>query len=254
MPPEFTDDYEIYQASIFRHKKLSTSSAYKSERGKKVGDSKFLPYYAQQVSGSDPFFSFLLSIEPEDDPTLAQLILRQTLESVLLNILIIDERIAQALGTLKAKDEPGIWLAEKLYWMGIHVAGRISVGGEQVWAAEPGNKAMLDVALGPDGAFAETTLETNLPIHILLIHATRLNEIFAALRARGVCQDKEKFLQTLREKVPCVIVHSGRGKTEGDIPKSAPFLEYSTVEKYVLNEPSKFYLVQIARNVKGDKE
>jgi hypothetical protein len=51
-----------------------------------------------------------------------------------------------------------------------------------------------------------------------------------------------------------VIVHSGRGKTEGDIPERTPFLEYSTVEKYVLNEPSKFYLVQIARNVKGEKK
>ena len=251
---KFMLGYDSFQASIFRHTQLSGTSVLNVDRGEQVQNSYF-PYYAQQVSGSDPFFSFLLSLEPGDNRALAGLVIRQIAEATLLNILIIDERIAQSLGELRAKDEPDIPLARKLCWMGIHVAGSVNLAGdpEPIWAADQKEDSLPDISLDREG-FITNTVGNNLPIHILLIHATRLNGIFERLRDRGVVKEKEDLLQKLRARIPSVIVHSGRGKTEGDIPDSAPFLEYSTVEKYVLNEPSKFYLVQIARNVKGDRK
>ena len=252
---KFDKDYkEGYQIAIFRHTNLQQGGVVDEIRGipPKPGYYKYYPYYAQQVSGADPFFSFLLSIKPEQDTALANLVLRQIVESCLLNILIVDERIAQSLDGLRAKDEPDISHSEKLYWMGINVAGSIEVDGTQIWNAKHVDDKLVKVSINKDGSIT-TPGENRLPINILLIHATRLNEIFDRLRASGWEKSKESFIQKLQETIDCVVVHSGRGKTEGDIPESTPFLEYSTVEKYVLSEPSKFYLVQIALNVKGEE-
>jgi len=249
---KFAPNYDHYQASIFRHTQLSSMSVLDVVPGARTSNS-YYPYYAQQVSGSDPFFSFLLSLEPGDNKALSSLVMRQIAEAALLNILIIDERIAQSLTELKAKDEPNILLAQKLSWMGIHVAGSLQLAGEQdpIWQNDQKVNVLPDLFFDQDG-FVTNTVGDNLPVHILLIHATRLNGIFDRLRNRRIVKNKEELLQKFRDRIGSVIVHSGRGKTEGDIPDSAPFLEYSTVEKYVLNEPSKFYLVQIVRNVKGE--
>lgn len=249
---KFASNYDHYQASIFRHSQLSSTSVLDVIPGERIGNS-YYPYYAQQVSGSDPFFSFLLSLEPGDNKALSSLVMRQIAEAALLNILIIDERIAQSLTELKAKDEPNILLAQKLSWMGIYVAGSLQLAGEEdpIWQNDQKVAVLPDLVFDQDG-FVTNTVGDNLPVHILLIHATRLNGIFDRLRNRGIVKNKEELLEKFRKRIGSVIVHSGRGKTEGDIPDSAPFLEYSTVEKYVLNEPSKFYLVQIVRNVKGE--
>jgi hypothetical protein len=260
-PNKFEPDYDYYQASIFRHTQLSAMSVLGHVPGQKIGDS-YYPYYAQQVSGSDPFFSFLLSLEPKDNTTLGNLVMRQIAEAVLLNVLIIDERIAQSLGELKAKDEPNIHLSQKLCWMGIQVAGSLRIAGdpEPIWQADNQHETLPTITFNEQG-FIDNKMANGLPIHILLIHATRLNGIYDRLSKLNIVSSKEDLLTRLKttdnennKQDRTVIVHSGRGKTEGDIPESAPFLEYSTVEKYVLNEPSKFYLVQIVRNVKGDKK
>jgi hypothetical protein len=260
--PKFNLNDNYYQASIFRHSLLSGVVG-KAVPGQQL-DNSFYPYYAQQVSGSDPFFSFLLSLEPADNKPLAGLVMRQIAEASLLNILIIDERIAQSLSELKAKDDAKILLAHKLRWMGIHVAGSLKLSGDRVpiWQTDQPNELLAEIVFDEEG-YITNKVSHGLPIHILLIHATRLNGIFDRLRDKGIVKNKEQLMARFREFDRTekdgefdrtVIVHSGRGKTEGDIPESAPFLEYSTVEKYVLNEPSKFYLVQIVRNVKGDKK
>jgi hypothetical protein len=88
--------------------------------------------------------------------------------------------------------------------------------------------------------------EVHIPIHILLIHATKLNEI-----AKAYNMSNNGLVDKIKKAIPYVIVHSGRGKTKGDIPSNAPFIEYSTIQRYLLQQPSKFFLVQIALSAKG---
>jgi hypothetical protein len=92
----------------------------------------------------------------------------------------------------------------------------------------------------------ENNKEVHIPIHILLIHATRLNEI-----AKAYNMSNNELVDKIKKTIPYVIVHSGRGKTKGDIPTNTPFIEYSTIQRYLLQQPSKFFLVQIALSAKG---
>jgi hypothetical protein len=102
----------------------------------------------------------------------------------------------------------------------------------------------------PDGKRIEDRkIEEAFKPDILLIHATKLKEI-----AQKLGKNAEELISDLKTQHKRVIVHSGRGRTKADVPRNAPFLEYSIVQRYVTQEPSKFYLVQIALNAREDAE
>lgn len=221
-------------------------------------------YYYEHASYSDQFFSLLMNIDPESSNWLASLILCQLLEATLLNILVIDERIAQILANEKAPDEPDMDLIEKLYWMGIYITdgfSRVLDNNKTQFLFDyiPNMRENLNrrfITIDFDQFTGNKTgifsIE-GIPIDILLIHATRLNEIYMKY-----CEDnsneltREKFIEeVLKKKFRHIIVHSGRGKTKGDIPRNVPFMEYSLVQKYLVGEPSKFFLTQVALNAKA---
>lgn len=256
---------EGYQLCLCRHNKIDVFE--KKRVAMLNNELSYYPYYVQHVSASDQFFSFLMSIQPKEDKDFSQFLIRQIIEATLLNVLIIDERISESLYLLKSPDEPEILMVEKLYWMGISVVKSLWVEGENksIWET-PTEKAktkndssqgqidrLAKFIFNEDGGI-ETKEINGLPIHVLFIHATRLNEIYDKLKGR--LKNKEEIINKIKinGKIPYVIVHSGRGKTEGDIPDNAPFVEYSTLERYVLSEPSKFYLIQIALSAKGEKK
>ncbi len=208
-------------------------------------------YYQQHASYSDPFFSLLMNIDPFE---LGNLMICQILEATLLNVLVIDERVAQVLETAKSPDEPDVELEKKLYWMGIYVAKSVKINGQSFNYIEKQNTKMVEVDFSKILNSSDKNhycIEDDIPIDILLIHATRLNEIYNEYKNKTKNLSKEEFVEEIKKKIPYVIVHSGRGKTKGDIPSNTPFLEYSIVQKYLIQEPSKFYLVQIALGTKG---
>ncbi len=256
-------DSSRYQICISRHRNLTKGLAIINQnRITKTATGSFYPYYAQYISAFDQFFSFLISLEPIKDQNLSNFIIRQLIEACLLNVLIIDERISESLHTLNAPDEPNIRLSEKLYWMGINIVKSLRIESVDIWktpfekdkakkeSSDGQKERLVDFVFKEDGGI-ETEVIDGLPIHIIFIHATRFIEMHKNFYPK---LSKEDFINKIRERIPHVIVHSGRGKTEGDIPDNAPFLEYSTLEKYVLSEPSKFYLIQIALSVKGEKK
>jgi len=220
-------------------------------------------YYQESVSYADLFFSFLSNVTPNH---LGGLIIRQLMESTIMNVLVIDERIAKALTNAEVNDatDEKIKLEEKLYWMGIYVANSVKTGKKQFnyidikkyennrkkYRAQ--NRAQMRMKsidfydiVNTNSKLNMFNMEDDIPIHILLIHLTRLNEI---ARALGISNNE--LVENIKKVIPYVIVHSGKGKTKGDIPTNTPFLEYSTVQRYVLQQPSKFFLVQTALSAK----
>jgi hypothetical protein len=213
-------------------------------------------YYQEHASYADLFFSFFSNIDPNH---LGDLIIRQLVESTIMNVLVIDERIAKALTTAEVNDASGkVKLEEKLYWMGIYVAKSVKANSKEFnYIGNLTSERMIEVDFDEIKETENNKIyeiierdknneETRIPIHILLIHVTRLNEI-----AKAYNMSNNELVDTIKKAIPYVIVHSGRGKTKGDIPTNAPFIEYSTIQRYLLQQPSKFFLVQIALSTKG---
>lgn len=210
---------------ISRHKSFKDIEVFNIDKSKNIS-------YFQEVSYSDLFFSFLMSIDAKH--YFSKIVLRQIVESCYLKILVIDERIAQTLENETDK-------LEKLNYMRIDVAYSVIIGGKEFSFAKSDNSKMINISFDNGQLFQ---------YDIVLIHATRLNEIYSVVSEQY--NTKEKFIENLKSKDTkfiSFIVHSGRGKTEGDIPSNTPFLEYSIVQKYLIQEPSKFYLTQIALSV-----
>jgi len=243
-----------WKIGILRHTGIASLNFLRSNNTSKI-------YYQEYASYSNLFFSFLYNIDPNN---LGNLIIRQLLESTIMNVLVIDERIAQVLTTAEADDAGGkVKLEKKLYWMGIYVAKSVIANGKTFNYIEDGKSEWMVNINFNDIINSNKTNENQeskikvsfnngssnceeVPIHILLIHATRLNEI-----AEIYEKSNNQLIENLKKVIPYVIVHSGRGKTKGDIPSNAPFVEYSVIQKYLLQEPSKFFLVQIALSAKG---
>ena len=242
------DDH--FKIGILRHRGINSLKRYSRLTPK----SKV--YYQEYASYADLFFSFLSNIDPNH---LGDLIIRQLVESTIMNVLVIDERIAKALTTAEVNDASGkVKLEEKLYWMGIYVAHSVKANGERFnYIISLTSKRMIGVDFDEIKNTknnkiyeiiekGENNREVHIPIQILLIHVTRLNEI-----AKAYNMSNNELVDTIKKAIPYVIVHSGRGKTKGDIPSNAPFIEYSTIQRYLLQQPSKFFLVQIALSAKG---
>ena len=241
---------KYFKIGILRHRGIRLLESFpRPTPGSKI-------YYQEHASCADLFFSFLSNIDPN---YLGDLIIRQLVESTIMNVLVIDERIAKALTTAEVNDASGkVKLEEKLYWMGIYVAKSVKANSKVFnYIENLTSKRMIEVDFDEikntkDNKIYEiiekgkNNEEIHIPIHILLIHVTRLNEI-----AKAYNMSNNELVDTIKKVIPYVIVHSGRGKTKGDIPSNAPFIEYSTIQRYLLQQPSKFFLVQIALNAKG---
>jgi hypothetical protein len=208
--------------------------------------------YHQYATYSDPFFSFLCLIDPKE---LGPLFIRQLVESAVLNVLVIDERVAQAAISRGVPDKSGpLRLAEALYWMGIYVAGSVAVPGKEpfnyvdVQYLRDENSRLKMVNINDLTNGEPYKIENNFTVDLVLIHVTKLKEIANAMGISS--EDLIEMLRKVKNGRRYVIVHSGRGKTKEDIPPNAPFLEYSIIQRYIIQEPSKFFLVQIALSAK----
>jgi len=213
-------------------------------------------YYYQYGTARDPFCSLVFNIDPKSNSFLAKLLMYQFLESAILKILVIDERIAQTINNKRITEED-ISLIEKLKWMGIYIVEEVKINGQ----TPDGLKFIESQSDGDDKEDLYWSLEINEDgeitnfkenfkenIDIIFIHQTKLNLI---LKNLGI--ERESLIEKWRKRDNLnrwVIIHSGRGKPIGEKPENAPFLEFSTLERYIVYEPSKFYLVQIALGLK----
>jgi hypothetical protein len=250
-PPEARS--ELYQnggpkkIAILRHVGVEETKVYVQKRGVII--------YHQYATYSDSFFSFLCSIDPQE---LGPLFVRQLVESAALNVLVIDERVAQVAISRGVPDKSGsLRLDEALYWMGIYVAGLVLVPGEKGDVEfkyvddqylEDGKSRLQKVDVRSLINGEPYRIEDNFTVNLVLIHATKLKDIAKEIGMSS--EDLVEKLKGVENGRRYVIVHSGRGKTREDIPPNAPFLEYSVIQRHIIQEPSKFFLVQIALSAK----
>ena len=195
----------------------------------------FLHY--EFMSFHNPFFSFLYSVDPLHSPFAALYLVRQIIESALVRIAVIDDRVATALYN---KFDTAAEL-QKLERMGIQIASRIRIG-----------EAQIDLVPESKGAkFAEfcwdrSGREVKAPeIDMLFIHQTIFDDRIAKnIEGYGRSQElwREKWILELKKRTPYVIFHSGRGVQKEKLPGNVSFIEYSVLQQYVLQEPSKFFL------------
>jgi len=219
---------------ISRHKTIENMINILISKSDKQIRTKDFDYF-EEVSYSNLFFSFLWSLNPNDH--ISKIILWKIIESCYFKILVIDERIAQAL-------ENNVEKLKNLKHMRIDIAKSVKTKkcSKEILLVNTKNSNMVDADFSDD-----KITEYN----IILIHVTRLNEIYSESSTDYKSKEEfiNQFVKKWNNKFISFIVHSGRGKTEGDIPANTPFLEYSIVQKYLIQEPSKFYLTQIAISV-----
>jgi len=214
--------------------------------------------FYEMTSYHNAFFSFLYSVDPASFH--ARYLLRQLVESALLRILVIDDRVAGNIWSRQDKHRK----IEDLGYMGIFIARKITVnagngkekievlaGGEQDDA--PGwvnlhlqeNGSITNIEIDKEKGLEPTCAEFD----VLFIHQTIFENKIAPSRKER--QEKNEWVFNLKKKIPYVIFHSGRGKQTELLPKNAAFLEYSALQEHLLQEPSKFLLTQIALSAKG---
>jgi hypothetical protein len=235
-------------------------------------EGKSPPLFYEMTSYHNAFFSFLYAVDPKADrnrePTgppsggsppsfHAQYLLRQLVESALLRVLVIDDRVA---GTIWGRQDKDGKLKD-LRYMGIFIARKITVDGQKepiILAGDQQESARgwVNLHLQEDGSIksieidnGEDSAPTPAEFDVLFIHQTIFeNKIAPSRKERW---QKNEWVRKCKRKIPYVIFHSGRGKQPELLPENAAFLEYSALQEHLLQEPSKFLLTQIALSAKG---
>jgi len=211
--------------------------------------------FYEMTSYHNAFFSFLYAVDPTSFH--ARYLLRQLVESALLRVLVIDDRVA---GTIWGRQDSGQKL-EDLKYMGIFIARKITVDGQEkpiTLAGEQQESAggWVNLHLQENGSIksieidnGEDSAPTPAEFDVLFIHQTIFENKIASSRKQR--QEKHEWVFNCKKTIPYVIFHSGRGKQLELLPENAAFLEYSVLQEHLLQEPSKFLLTQIALSAKG---
>lgn len=261
---------DLLDISIWRHKKID------SVINDLIGNSNIL--YYQHASYADAFFSYLCSLNPNDNPFQTQYFLRQLMEMALFRVVIIDERIAQTVAGKANPTKLNDSLGHLLAWMGVWIVGEvvfkngtkeenITVGSSPT--AENGLvKIIFDYKdsdkIETSFQYAEGTRAVCLPtinisrIELLSVHQTIIDNKFREPIGKVFhIKDqawKERWIDLIRPDVLFFYSHSGRGHVRSLLPKNASFLEYSFFQTHILNPtPSKFFLVQLAMASKEER-
>lgn len=232
--------------------------------------------YFQECTFADSFFTYLSSVDPEDQLFQAKYLMRQIVEAALCRIIIVDERIAKTVAS------QGV--AQELAWMGIWVVGSIRFqnggtpvlvqngedeeGNEIVVGVKPSQKnGLVTLVVNKRGNGFSTSIRKpdgteNFPdvpeeIEILTIHQTlldgRLSQPIKKVTS-NIGKWKELWIHGMKPEVLFAYSHSGRGHPRELLPENTSFLEYSVLQTHIINQMSKFFFVQLALSNKSQKK
>jgi len=232
------------------------------------------PLFYRSCTYADPFFQYLSSVDPDNQEFQAKYLVRQIVETALCSVVIVDERVSR---TVAEKN-----LAEKLAGMGIWVVGKIEFleegGSVPVQDGVDDSEDGLVVGEEPDrqnglvtlviekqedgittsisGSDSEDFPDLPTKIEIMTVHQTILDDGMSSTLKRlfsGSEEWREELVFGMKPQVLFPYFHSGRGHPRGLLPQNASFLEYSLLQTYILNRPSKFFFVQIALSSKEER-
>jgi hypothetical protein len=264
------DKNTVNNMYIIQHRKLPVF------RKGSVPDWDSKGFYYQFGTSRDPFFSMFRStlLAPEGyNSKAAEMLIYKYIESAMIRILIIDERITQ-MTFGKIDREQNIALTEKLRWLGIFVAREIKVDGDKgviqndklKFVEANSSEYYFDISIKGNeitGHYFNGT--SNYPnalsmddIDVIFIHHTKFKIICELLGVDSHNEiERDKLILKWKKRKGnterIVLIHSGKGVPKQEKPRNAPFVEFSTLQRNVLYETSKFYLAQIALNAKEGK-
>ena len=187
---------------------------------------------------------------------LGELFLIQLLESCLLRILVIDERILKH--TMESKGSIDCNRLTDLENAGIFVSAFFKVNGADVPLLEGANIKTWEwysaISVEADGSISGISVlsaedrcgrkVTNTDCDVAIIHwsqVTRLQEL------HGV--EPNRFLTSLNQYARRVVLTSGRGRPADRAAAQFPFLEYAVLDQYVVRELAKAPLASALTSV-----
>lgn len=215
--------------------------------------------HSEVLTGRLPLLS-LLNTLPFD---LSLYFIFPLVEAALLKILLIDERVADDLVYNGELRELNLGKSSDYKWrilkhMGIDVPYEVKVKEESGFysdAWEPiisdsndvvseifdsNNRNELTVTLDN---FTEIKRYDYCLIHMGILDKWVENNIF---------DDISATVEFLENSFKNVVVHSGRGRPR-NLPDRIKYLEFSTLQYYVIQNPSKFHLTQILFSLRGEE-
>lgn len=200
--------------------------------------------YFENLSGSAQHFPILEGGASFDHYQKMKLIC-QLVENGLLRIGIADERVCNSsifqstLGGHKFKD---YMRSAKVYFI-----DKLNTDKDKVWQNRPGD---FDCELTKEGKVSAR--ECTNPgqweykpheVDILIFHQGVLDKLKMSQ------EEIEKWIDTLKEHIPFVVVTSGRGRPE-NVPASTKYLPFSVIESFVISKPHhKFLLTSTLMNI-----
>ncbi len=191
--------------------------------------------YSESLSGAQTYFSILNHLP--SDPYLKQKIALQLVENGLLRLIVIDERVAQYLTNFQYSME------EKYRTANIEIPLRIK--------PLEGDSESIDLIQNAEKSLPILDLENiaDNKYDMMVIHQGILDK----LNKNATKSQLSEFLKKVKERVPFIIITSGRGEPE-NIPDDAKFLAFSNIETFLLKDhPEKFLLSQIAMKITSTK-
>jgi len=194
--------------------------------------------YFENLSGNAIHFP-LISHPPatEDSKYLKLKLLCQLIENGFVRIAICDERVSNS-SLLESKDVQGYRFHKYL-----DAAGIVTVNKCKNWKIQ--SEKWLN-ELMDDGTIT-CSEENQQPFHrtvdVLIIHQGILDKLDMN------SSEKTTWVNELKNKIPYVVVTSGRGKPEA-VPANTKFLPFSTIESSLLSKPHhKFLLTSTLMNL-----
>ena len=212
-----------------------------------VGDTieKFI--YREDLSGASPHFSLLAS--PPGDLYQRKKLTLWMVENGLLRIAVADERIAKQLWRHHEElmDHSGIYLISQVKKGNMEVSIVPDIPENESNKLEISDQANYASEIKTEGS-AKT-------VDALIIHQGILDKM-TRKGFWGKGGDSRNWIKNLKEKIPFVVVTSGRGKPD-EVPNNAKFVPFSDIQHAFSSgdqHHSKLLLTSILMNAKNSRE
>ncbi len=220
-------------------------------RHKALSSVEFSPVsclYFESLSGAAQHF--ILLNQPPTDGYYKQKLLYQLVENGLIKIGICDERFAQS-SILTIKDAGEVDYGSYLRASQVYVIDEFEnykIENVQTNYVLRINNHQIKI-IKKDTAIEQEITDNKFKLDFLIIHQGILDKL------NKTKEEIEDILDSLKEKIPFIVVTSGRGKPE-NIPDNVKFLPFSNIESTLMVRPhSKFILTQILMSlIKGNSK
>jgi hypothetical protein len=188
-------------------------------------------FYGEEISGSCTHYLILFNYQKDSQ------LHYQILENAVFKMLIIDERVIDFIGKKTARVKQRFSNSRIIIPNSNYTGVKITINGKTYkfnWK-ENAKENLWDLG------------DNNNDIDLLVIH----QGIIDKMKCGEEKINPEEFVRKVKEKIPFVIITSGRGEPE-NVPKNAKFVSFSVIESTLLKDyHEKFILTQILMNLKN---